>query len=716
VLDLDTTEAAQRTIEQLRGYEIVYWETYKSGLYECSPGQYEPDNSQLRMRVVVFLDRPIDAAHWDAAAVARAFPLADPKALALSQLAYCLKTWSPDLLEVVHEEGRLYPSENLLLAASVAPVQEEAISLILTREHLKRLVAKLKNRARQEDLGKALAAVCKGDAYAEPGTTHETSLRLTYAVMAEFPKADIASAVTLFTPSLLVMHRDDGGGETVETIEAMLRDAQRKIQAGLRLTDFELPFISKSVKPSEPGQPLDIDPQYLALTNGRSWYFYQGDGTYGKGHTGSLMVEIYTQKLLAPFVETFSVDDKGNSKPIPYKRLLSDYGHLVSDVRYKVGPSNVYNKETDVLELGCCWPRRDIKPVYSQEIDTILRALAGEEYEALCDWLAAYLNQDLKPRILYLMGARGLGKGFILRSLAQCYGQEAGLDIDSLYEWNSQLLQCPIIYIDEEAKEPPSPAQLRKLIDGPKQALKKKYADSVVMDIAPRIVIAANDHNIFNTATDMTPESIDATKDRFLFIPVQTASRDLFPIDRAEQRHLSAVLFPNHIAWLRENREIPLSRRWAGRPGNYDVGKLMTVHYNNATIVRDIVLSWLLKLSGPAKSMNAPYTKGGPVWIGSDGAVYLTLTWLQDRWKDLHQKTPTTKTVVSGLNSAATRTRLNIDEKRVWCWRIDPEGLAMYAEEMGHELAGSRLTDILEYNKRADPKSASVLPFPTASH
>lgn len=127
--------------------------------------------------------------------------------------------------------------------------------------------------------------------------------------------------------------------------------------------------------------------------------------------------------------------------------------------------------------------------------------------------------------------------------------------------FNAALTNCPLILADEQLpsfiKKEGSTAELRALIQGTQRTLTRKFKSVITLKGAVRLIITANNRNLFNTRDALSNEDIAAVRDRILYLYAGQESKDyLSALTRAERKEM--VLgdeIAKHALWLRDNHQ-----------------------------------------------------------------------------------------------------------------------------------------------------------------
>jgi hypothetical protein len=91
----------------------------------------------------------------------------------------------------------------------------------------------------------------------------------------------------------------------------------------------------------------------------------------------------------------------------------------------------------------------DLPPTFHADVDEWLRALGGEDYPRLAQWLASCVHLDRPAPALYLHGEAKVGKTLLACGLARLWSGEPAPFKESLSSFNEATATCPLVFADE---------------------------------------------------------------------------------------------------------------------------------------------------------------------------------------------------------------------------------------------------------------------------
>jgi hypothetical protein len=257
----------------------------------------------------------------------------------------------------------------------------------------------------------------------------------------------------------------------------------------------------------------------------------------------------------------------GSLMSVPELVLL--YGTPVERLIYRLGERDIwYDADQDTIYEGICGLRSDIKPVYHPEIQQWLELLGGGSKDQLLDWLASVTFLDAPTCALYLHGAKGCGKGFLVEGVSSLWNSTATEFADFVADFNDHLAECPIVWADE--KVPPSKygrtvsATFRTLVGNSQFPLRRKYLPVGNIRGALRFIITANNESALKIDEQLSPEDYDAIVSRIGYVRCDDRAAEYLR-QLGGRQHTKLWLdnnwFAEHLLWLRDNRTV----KWGPR-------------------------------------------------------------------------------------------------------------------------------------------------------
>lgn len=261
-------------------------------------------------------------------------------------------------------------------------------------------------------------------------------------------------------------------------------------------------------------------------------------------------------------IEYITITERGQ-KRMDVPDLLRTYGGradtLIYDLRNARSEYMPDGKGGGRLVLPCA-QRVPLDPAFDSQVDHWLRLLGGTRADRLLDWLATAPDLTRTTAALYLKGSASAGKGLFAAGLAKLWGASVAAFEDVLGSaFNSALLNCPIVFLDESNTADVDHAEFRRLVGDSERKLTKKHAPTGTLLGCVRLVIAANNWNALRIRRADTVEDDEAIGTRILAIDIPDEAGEYLEGlggDSFTRAHWTAgrMALPRHIAWLERER------------------------------------------------------------------------------------------------------------------------------------------------------------------
>jgi hypothetical protein len=682
-LDFDdvSTDTVSTILRALEPYAAITYTTWK-----------QPEASAkglMRFRAMLPMTRPCSAAEWptvyrcavrDFGASALDESCKDPNrfyftpALPLdasgNPCTWAAQTWrSPgsaawDVDQALAKPMAAESSSPERSAATIGMFQ--AGSDPIPREAVLRLSAKLEKRDDPKDirLGTLLRAGLDGHALTEgKGQRHVVLRDLAWRLAQAFPTGSTASLAEHFALALDFM-REGAAEDPVKHFQDLIASAQRKVQETAHeaqagklvgasrniLKAFEglgqrrsVPYTPEELAAFATQSGGDMSSRWILQAGSAIWLFFAGDyvGPFQREAIGPACAQ-WLSPASSAGVEVYKYDDKGNVKIKDLHELVGAYGRVITTVEADMSARHAYlvPARSAIVEAPC--PLRALEPAYSPEIDAWLHALAGPKYDRLCDWIACVtFLRECTPAI-FVKGASGVGKNMLALGLARLWSETGPTPMThAMGEFNAQVVQCPLVYADEQIPETfrgePRTEELRELISACTFKINQKNRPVSTARGSVRVIIGANNFNVISRKAELTPEDAQALADRFILIDAGTddaaPARDYLTGNGGPNFTRSWVegdKIAKHALWLRA--EVIAGRRILQRGSRFilpgDAHELVTALQTASRVPSDL-LEWVWQfLQDPAKHVSASVgrplaclIKDGAIWINARGVL-----------------------------------------------------------------------------------------------
>lgn len=665
VLDLDDVSEAQLRAADapLRDVARAYYSTWR----------HDPSSGLYRLRAVFELSRPVTPAEWPRwrRAVQATWPLPG--------VAQCLDPgrifFAPSLPLSAPPEAEVWralPGGALDVDALLATVQApppqapqheacDAQTLAIVAERMAR--AKDAHAGR---LGRVLRVILQGDLFAEPGERDNLLWNLAIEIARQLPNTAPEAIAEHFRRSLDLMGERQGDAPTVEVVADKIRRAQaaraervEAKKATRREQRIKEAFLSERVEPytqAELNQFYDgaqcsaeaFEHRWV-IQHGGSFYFYR-NGEYAGPYPDKSAHNAALRDLAPSPVELYTPDGE--------RRLLSElverYGSVATAVSIDLRASrSYYDAERTTIVEASCPIDPTLTPAHCPIVDRWLRALGGPKYHYLEAWLTWVYDLERPLAALVLTGEKGAGKSFLASCLARFWKAEKATPFaDAISHFNSSVLQCPLVFADEEMPKNTT-QRIREFVQSHHVTVHRKYLPDATANGSLRTIIAANSiTSVLGFDEELGSYDIEAIAERFLHIPVTALAREVleenpihrnWPIDGTVARHVLSL--PRQ----------PSAHRFLVRDPDSAVYRVLATK----TGLRGAVCNWLVAylLSPGAFDSAIPY--GCRIY---NGQLLVTARGISHGWR-IYQpdaRVPSLNALSTALQAICTHNRLEI--------------------------------------------------------
>jgi hypothetical protein len=344
-----------------------------------------------------------------------------------------------------------------------------------------------------------------------------------------------------------------------------------------------------------------------------------------------------------PFMHSF-VNEEGRAVDMPTDYLFRQFGSTAEESYFSfLEPQTCYNhKEREFVINPAPW--RFTEARFDPEIDKWLKLLGGEEnYDLLCDWLAGVTKLDRPCAALYLDGPPGCGKSLFAHGAAQLWATRAPLYEQIVKNFNSALMKCPVILIDEgfvgtDVKNPTM--LMRRLIAQDSHSVNVKFGPQLCLENHLRFIVAANNDSVFLTGKEerLSENDSRAMAERIAYVKIDEAARDFFiehnKGNRLTNRWLGKEgIFARHILWLRNKRNLADTGRFLVEGKNSKMHDQFVFQGNE----RNLVFEWLVRFCEAPMILNARAVKGILAAEIGNGIVGVNTQLMKDNWGEFSQ-------------------------------------------------------------------------------
>lgn len=248
------------------------------------------------------------------------------------------------------------------------------------------------------------------------------------------------------------------------------------------------------------------------------------------------------------------------------------------------------NKVDFILEDGVRKPRfvnklpgvaESMPATYHPNIDKYLRMLGGEHPEKFMDWLAKFPDIEHPLPALYLHGAPGIGKGMLTEGLRLLTSRGIAANFgDALTGFQDFFYDTFFLIVDEDTAggndfEKNVVGVLRRMIGGQLRQINLKGIKGIHIDGEWRLLITANNKDVFQIQQDLTQEDINALNGRIFYIDATKNTDQILEYLRSVGGRFGKngrgpgtvpdqwpLKIAQHVMWLHENRQVVQGERF----------------------------------------------------------------------------------------------------------------------------------------------------------
>lgn len=670
---------------------------YRAFLY-TTWSHYESPN---KFRAVLDITRPVEREDW-AAVWARAFamfPECDRKCKDISRLFFGPFAPAPHAPITVAFDGAPVDIDEWLRMPAVQPTTHPAGPTGLLR--LSGKIAK-----RDKDLGKALAAVYNGEAFAEPGERDDVAFRLACAVAEEWPDESPAVLAGFFASSLALMSRNAEGAPSVENIEDKIRRAQdsyanditaverdARAQRMGRLADLgrDAPYSEEEIDLicKEQNVTRDLLRRRWLLIRDTALYIlapggYRGPYTWKEGGT-AILRDLSPASSAGVTLHTLT---KTRTVRKTIDTLLEEYGTAVADCCIDMQATRTHYDGRRLVEATCI--PRDVKPTQHIAVDIWLDKLAGPMAHKLRSWISALTWLDKPCSALLLVGPGGTGKSLIANGLSRIWGLQPTDIATAMSQYNIAVARQPLILGDEtlpkDMRGASRSGELRRIIQDRSRLIHRKFLPDMECYGSLRFIIAANNKDILGFTESLTPDDTAAISARFLYIQVQREAQDFLATQ--DTRAFAEHMIAEHALWLRDNYKWEPEGRFLVAGGDDALYKVISA----LSGVRSDLLRWCIAYICEPRKLGASVARAAV----KDGVVYVHPNTFEQFWTTyLVGRPPAFNQILRGFETVKDNRYLRIRGQRA------------YAVKMQHLMDWIKATNYIEEDEFFDMLEAA---------
>ena len=392
----------------------------------------------------------------------------------------------------------------------------------------------------------------EGKAFAKEGNRDTMATNITFRLASDGYRFSDKNIEFIFEKSLSKM------GVDAPSIENIIDKFERALEN--HFSDVNNDDIL-DLRPSEVSLELPrVVPNIVQL--GKQYYFYEHE----KRHYTRGVIETEFSRFVKtvlrknPGVDLFYETEKGRKKLTP-EQIKDTFVEPADEVIQDTSLDLPFYREKDRTLFLPTLKRPKITPKKDELLEEWLRMLTTNRFEEFKDWLSIYPDLTRLLSCLIILGKPGIGKTLLGSGLAKVFGDEAPADQDTLVgNWNTKLLKCPLIYIDENVDENPYKksfmATIRSELSIRARTLRTRFKTETTLKGAIRCVITAN-HIPFKSNQVATADDVAAIAERFFWVKSDPGTADfLQQIPQKIKTRWANEGIPAYVEYLRQERKV----------------------------------------------------------------------------------------------------------------------------------------------------------------
>lgn len=446
-----------------------------------------------------------------------------------------------------------------------APAPLSDVERLVLRDKMRH---RLRSIARGSEMRRSAEALAKGEDLAPEKERHQAILALTKFLADAYPDAPSDAVVELFAPSLAATpgtrETDDDVRRAFEGWAETVRASREKRRPPMEEAEPYSPEDIARLAARQGWEPADLARRWIVQVD-TTFFLLREDGTYSRGYSYH-EARPAAARILARAPVRLNEPTANGFRRRPIAELVEDYGvqahRLVSDLSAQ---ATTYDPVSGALREAVC-PLRAVEPREDADVDRWLRALGGDDAEALLDWVAAAPRLDRANSALYLAGSANAGKSLLPTGLARLWTEGSPSRLDSMIgRHNEGLAVCPLVLVDEALKSKhdgqPMSAVLRTAIAETRRPLSRKYKAEASLVGAIRLVLTSNNSFLLQDDEAHGAQDRAAIAQRFLYVQVAPAAARVLESIRAagvdiQRDWVDGDRIAGHALWLHRTRAL----------------------------------------------------------------------------------------------------------------------------------------------------------------
>jgi hypothetical protein len=728
---IDDAALSEILTKRLLPYEWVCYTTHKSGANVVGGG--------TRLRVILPLVEPISPEDhreaWDALDTYIEHRN-DPSTKDASRLNLLPSTFDPAFARAHHHRGRW------LDWTEIASKKPGTTAPKMPAQNLHALRHALLSVGDTEPMRDVFRALVHGEAFAGPGSRHNTIRDLTWALAARRRPPTEEVLLELFAPSLEAMRvATPGDPPTMDEVITAYRSAVEKLEedrsaeqiaarearitaeqetraaAGLRAQHDteEGPYTAADLERIAGVQGCTVEDLAHRWIIGRDGVFWLLDqnGTY-QGPYSTADAEAVASRILARSPVRLIDATQQGYRYRAFGSLLRESGAIATKVIADLNAQSTrYDAGAKIIHEAVC-PRRPIEPKHDPAIEEWLRILAGPQWLKLKDWLACAPDLNKLLCAIYFEGPPGAGKTIFAHGIARLWDEGPPTKPENVFGgFNDDLARCPVVFADEKIARrwnQDITTDLREMIGSTQRTLDRKYRKPIPLLGCVRMILAANNKSMLDSRDVASAHDLSAIAQRFLHIaaPARAVSF-LEEIPKNERQRWMHEGIAAYMLWLEKHYHVenPGRRFWV--EGEIDEMHRILVSANRInSLVNQVLVGYLMTPTSFDQASTGYIRRGGGRLLVNAQAVIA----LWDIMLPQTKQEPELAKINAALRAISlpsqARPRLRWKDRNIRYHEIDVDNLLAYSDREG---LGDRHLILERINEGEDPnQNAAGIP------
>lgn len=357
-----------------------------------------------------------------------------------------------------------------------------------------------------------------------------------------------------------------------------------------------------------------------------------------------------------------------STKPKSMEAILREHATVARKLVASMAITHsYYDVGTQTFYEHVC-PLRKLQSEYHADIDHWLRLLGGKDAEIFLDWIASLTDLARVSCAVYLHAGKDFGKTMLAAGLAKLWGHMPTEFESAVGDFNSALLNSPLVFADEEIPKGVTSGFIRRFVGSVTRSLRRKGLAEAELLGAIRLIIAANNDNLLEFDDEnFSPDDIHAVAARILYIKCDPSAADYLKSlggYEGTRDWVSGDKIAKHALWLKANRQVKPGKRFLVE------GEVDMIHRRLATggNIRSRAIEWI------CRAILIDWLEPNPGIRCGGGEVYVNASFVQANWERItgDNRIPTLQKIGRAFKPLAIgEKRLKLEQRRADFYKID---------------------------------------------